>query len=156
MHKIRPIGTSSSLDSACIDNNPLTRNHPLLGSKLAFVIFRQQAETLQGVLACKDGVSESMIRWARRTPRETIVLVEGEVESPSCREGIVESTTKRNIEIRVKKVRQTERLGLVRVAAHPKILPDPRRFGGYSPHAVQRERITVDGTWVYCDFFSSA
>jgi aspartyl/asparaginyl-tRNA synthetase len=63
---------------------------PTSGAKLAFIIFRQQFLTVQGVLRAtigddaslstdEEGVSEHMVRWAEKLPRESIVLVEGRV-----------------------------------------------------------------------------
>jgi aspartyl-tRNA synthetase len=54
----------------------------LSGAKLAFIVFRQQLLTVQGVLCATDeegGVSEHMVRWAEKLSKETIVLVEGKV-----------------------------------------------------------------------------
>ena len=54
----------------------------MAGAKLAFIVFRQQMLTVQGVLRATDeegGVSEHMVRWAEKLPKETIVLVEGNV-----------------------------------------------------------------------------
>src|ERR1700729_3446841 len=53
---------------------------PFSGAKLAFIVFRQQLLTVQGVLCATDeegGISENMVRWAEKLPKETIVLVEG-------------------------------------------------------------------------------
>ncbi|KAF7979700.1 hypothetical protein HWV62_41034 [Athelia sp. TMB] len=53
-----------------------------MSAKLAFIIFRQQLLTVQGVIRATDeagGVSEHMVRWAEKLPRETIVLVEGKI-----------------------------------------------------------------------------
>lgn len=53
-----------------------------MSAKLAFIVFRQQHLTAQGVLRATDeegGVSAHMVRWAEKLPRETIVLVQGAV-----------------------------------------------------------------------------
>ncbi|KAF7967777.1 hypothetical protein HWV62_33193 [Athelia sp. TMB] len=53
-----------------------------MSAKLAFIVFRQQLLTVQGVIRATDeegGVSGHMVRWAEKLPRETIVLVEGKV-----------------------------------------------------------------------------
>ena len=53
-----------------------------MSAKLAFIVFRQQLFTVQGVIRATDeegGVSEHMVRWAEKLPRETVVLVEGKV-----------------------------------------------------------------------------
>jgi len=52
-----------------------------LSSKLAFVIFRDRTETLQGVVACRDGVvSERFVRWVERLITEGLVHVEGTLQ----------------------------------------------------------------------------
>ncbi|KAK1759793.1 aspartate--tRNA ligase [Echria macrotheca] len=54
-----------------------------LSSKLAFIIFRDRTETLQGVLAYKEGVvSENFVRWAERLTTEGLVHVEGVLQHP--------------------------------------------------------------------------
>ncbi|KAK0707969.1 hypothetical protein B0H67DRAFT_325358 [Lasiosphaeris hirsuta] len=54
-----------------------------LSSKLAFVVFRDQTETLQGVLAFREGVvSEGFVRWAERLTTEGLVRVEGTLQKP--------------------------------------------------------------------------
>lgn len=56
-----------------------------IGHKLAFILFRDMTDTVQGVLRVEPGkVSEHMVRWAERyLKRETIVDVEGAVVSPA-------------------------------------------------------------------------
>ncbi|KAF8340653.1 uncharacterized protein EI90DRAFT_3285967 [Cantharellus anzutake] len=63
-----------------------------MSSKLAFFVLRQHATTLQGVLRTSPpnppsethhvDVSELMVRFAERLPRETIVLVQGIAKKP--------------------------------------------------------------------------
>lgn len=53
-----------------------------MSANLAFIVFRQQLLPVQDVIRATDeegGVSEHMVRWAEKLPRETTVLVEGKV-----------------------------------------------------------------------------
>ncbi|GBE81627.1 aspartyl-tRNA synthetase cytoplasmic [Sparassis latifolia] len=87
-----------------------------LGVKILFVVFRSQLTTLQGVLAeDSEHVSEHMIRWAEGLNRETVVYVEGVVQTPPADQEEVHSTSVHNREIRVQK--------LFVVAAPSAILP---------------------------------
>src|SRR5579859_1976726 len=52
-----------------------------MSSKLAFIVFRQQIATIQGVIReYEDVISTHMVRWAERIPIESIVLVGGTVQ----------------------------------------------------------------------------
>ncbi len=54
-----------------------------VSAKLAFLVFRQQVDTLQGVLECRDGVvSERFVRWAEHLRTECVVRVEGVLQAP--------------------------------------------------------------------------
>ncbi|OAA57548.1 Aminoacyl-tRNA synthetase, class II (D/K/N)-like protein [Niveomyces insectorum RCEF 264] len=54
-----------------------------VSAKLAFVVFRQQVDTVQGVIACRrDVVSENFVRWAERLSTECLVRVEGVLQAP--------------------------------------------------------------------------
>ena len=54
-----------------------------LSSKLVFVIFRDQIDTVQGVLTFRDGVvSENFVRWAGHLIHEGFVHVEGTLQQP--------------------------------------------------------------------------
>jgi aspartyl-tRNA synthetase len=54
-----------------------------MSSKLAFVIFRDQIELVQGVLAYREGeVSENFVRWAEHIISESFVHVEGHLQKP--------------------------------------------------------------------------
>jgi len=54
-----------------------------LSSSLAFLVFRQQLSTIQGVLREQDGiVSNHMVRWAEHIPTESVVLVTGILQKP--------------------------------------------------------------------------
>ncbi|KAL2015343.1 hypothetical protein VTK56DRAFT_5787 [Thermocarpiscus australiensis] len=54
-----------------------------LSSKLAFIIFRDQVELVQGVLAYREGeVSENFVRWAEHLTTEGLVHVQGRLQKP--------------------------------------------------------------------------
>lgn len=54
-----------------------------MSSKLAFVIFRDQVELIQGVLAYREGeVSENFVRWAEHITTESFVHVQGVLQRP--------------------------------------------------------------------------
>jgi ergosteryl-3beta-O-L-aspartate synthase len=54
-----------------------------LSAKLAFVIFRDRTETLQGVVAYREGVvSENFVRWVEHLTTEGLVHVEGTLQRP--------------------------------------------------------------------------
>lgn len=81
-----------------------------VGHKLAFIIFRDMTDTVQGVLTREPGkVSEHMVRWAERfLKRETIVDVEGTVVTPhedsKGEQHEVKDTSIHNVEIEIHKV----------------------------------------------------
>lgn len=54
-----------------------------MSSKLAFVVFRDQIELIQGVLAYREGeVSENFVRWAEHLTNEGFVHVQGKLQRP--------------------------------------------------------------------------
>lgn len=54
-----------------------------LSSRLAFIVFRQQLVTIQGVLQESiDSVSHHFVHWAEHLPAESVVLVTGVVQNP--------------------------------------------------------------------------
>jgi aspartyl-tRNA synthetase len=54
-----------------------------MSSKLAFIIFRDQIELIQGVLAYREGeVSENFVRWAEHLVNEGLVHVQGRLQTP--------------------------------------------------------------------------
>ncbi|KAL2256112.1 hypothetical protein VTK26DRAFT_2170 [Humicola hyalothermophila] len=54
-----------------------------MSSKLAFVIFRDQVDLVQGVLAYREGeISENFVRWAERLTTEGLVHVTGKLQRP--------------------------------------------------------------------------
>ncbi|KAI0111726.1 aspartyl-tRNA synthetase [Daldinia grandis] len=54
-----------------------------VSAKLAFILLRQQADTVQGVLHVRQGVvSEKFVRWAEHLNTESIVHVRGTIREP--------------------------------------------------------------------------
>lgn len=71
-----------------------------LGSKLVFLVFRQQVTTLQGVLTEKeDVVSMQMIQWAEHIRAGSIVRVKGQLRAPIAP---VTGTTIPNVELHIR------------------------------------------------------
>lgn len=72
------------------------------GNKMVFLNLRQRIDTVQGLLEVKEGkVSRPMVKWVAGLPDESIVLVEGVVESAKEE---VKSATIKNVEIKVAQV----------------------------------------------------
>ncbi|KAI1800521.1 aspartyl-tRNA synthetase [Daldinia bambusicola] len=54
-----------------------------VSSKLAFILLRQQVDTIQGVLQVREGVvSEKFVRWAEHLNTESLVHIRGTVRVP--------------------------------------------------------------------------
>lgn len=71
---------------------------------MAFLQFRQQTETLQGVIAVSKEadvhqVSKQMVKYSQGIPAESIVVVEGEIKKAD-----VKSCTIQQYEISIHKV----------------------------------------------------
>ena len=68
-----------------------------MSANLAFIVFRQQLGTIQGVLTQKEGIiNEHMVRWAEKIPTGSIVIVKATVQKPSQ---AVKSATIHNLEL---------------------------------------------------------
>jgi aspartyl/asparaginyl-tRNA synthetase len=76
------------------------------GAKLAFIIFRQRYQELQGIIAVKEGqVSENMVRFVEHLPAETIVICRATVQDPhSHGQSDIKYTSIHNVEVRIKTV----------------------------------------------------
>lgn len=73
-----------------------------VSSHLVFIVLRQQISTVQAVLAEQNGViTGHMVRWAKRLPLESVVLVRGKLQNP--REPITGATTEQ-AEIKVQQI----------------------------------------------------
>ncbi|OBZ67021.1 Aspartate--tRNA ligase, cytoplasmic [Grifola frondosa] len=76
-----------------------------MGTKIVFIIFRQQLTTIQGVLTEEpDVVSQNMVRWAEDLNRETVVLVSGIVQKPPPEQVQVHSTSVHEVEFKILKL----------------------------------------------------
>ncbi|KAL2416083.1 Aspartate-tRNA ligase, cytoplasmic [Exophiala dermatitidis] len=54
-----------------------------MSAKLAFIVFREQTTTVQGVLSAKENeISENMVRWALHIRSGTIAVVKARVKEP--------------------------------------------------------------------------
>ncbi|MCJ1278183.1 hypothetical protein MMC21_005998 [Puttea exsequens] len=68
-----------------------------MSARLAFIVLRQQLDTVQGILHQKDGyISTHMVQWAERIPNGSIVVCKGTVQRP---EQEIKNCSKRDIEI---------------------------------------------------------
>lgn len=75
-------------------------------ANLAFIVFRQHYNTIQGVLVTREEqVSENMVRWTERLPRETTVLIKGVLQVPKSKDHEVHSATIHQFEVKVEQVR---------------------------------------------------
>ncbi|KIW87010.1 aspartate-tRNA(Asn) ligase [Cladophialophora bantiana CBS 173.52] len=73
-----------------------------MSAKLAFMVFRQQTATIQGVLSANDGgVSENMVRWVEHMRPGSIVIVKAKVKEP---EQTVKSTSTSHAEVNIEQV----------------------------------------------------
>ena len=73
-----------------------------MSARLAFIIFREQTTTVQGVLSVKEGeISENMVRWAQHIRAGSIVIVKGKVKKP---EQIVQTTSEHHAELEIEKM----------------------------------------------------
>jgi aspartyl/asparaginyl-tRNA synthetase len=72
------------------------------GNKMVFLNLRQRMYSVQGlVFVSQDSVSKQMVKWAAGIPAESVVLVEGTVQSPQEE---VKSATVGDAEILIGKV----------------------------------------------------
>ncbi|KAK4135136.1 aspartyl-tRNA synthetase [Trichocladium antarcticum] len=70
-----------------------------MSSKLAFIIFRDQIELVQGVLAYSEGeVSENFVRWAEHLTTEGVVHVRGRLQTPPEE---IKGCSIRDLEVRI-------------------------------------------------------
>ena len=75
-------------------------------ANLAFIVFRQHYNTVQGVLVTREEqVSENMVRWTERLPRETTVLIKGLLQVPKSKDHEVHSATIHQFEVKIEQVR---------------------------------------------------
>jgi len=74
-------------------------------ANLAFIVFRQHYNTVQGVLTVRQGqISQNMVRWTERLPRETTVLVKGILQTPKSKDQEVHSATIHQVEVLIDQI----------------------------------------------------
>jgi len=93
----------TSLDDSYIGKEVTLRarihHNRAVSAKLTFMVLRQQIQTLQAVLAVREGVvSETFVRWAEHLRSETVVLITGTIQSPK---EPIKGATIHNLEILV-------------------------------------------------------
>lgn len=81
-----------------------------MSAKLAFFVFRQQTQTIQGVLQQSDHVSATMVHWAEHVPVETIVNIIGIIQPPKAKEGEVKGTSVHDKEIMITQMHVVSKL----------------------------------------------
>ncbi|KAL6718633.1 aspartate--tRNA ligase dps1 [Lecanora helva] len=85
-HEQRTLISHLSSDNAGQEITFRARVHAVrkMSANLAFIIFRQELGTIQGVLAQKEGViTTHMVQWAERVPVGSIVIVKGLLQKPA-------------------------------------------------------------------------
>ncbi|KAL9053971.1 MAG: hypothetical protein Q9162_004461 [Coniocarpon cinnabarinum] len=85
-------------------------NYRKMSSKLAFFIFRQQTETIQGVLQESDKITHFMVHWAEHIPVESIVDVKGTIQQPKAKEGEVTGAHIHGMEVMVEEMHIVSKL----------------------------------------------
>lgn len=85
--------------------------HRDMSASLSFLVLRLQTTTVQAVLSFKaeidaDGaeVSHRMLQFAQHIPRDSVVLVVGEVTKPQSSDGRVHAVSAHDLEISVQKL----------------------------------------------------
>ena len=72
-----------------------------MSSKFVFFVFRQQIQTLQGVLVEHGDISKYMVYWAEHLESESVVLVKGVLQEPASKQGQVTGASIHDVEIAV-------------------------------------------------------
>ncbi|KAM0714831.1 hypothetical protein Q7P37_009295 [Cladosporium fusiforme] len=72
-----------------------------LSAHLMFVELRQQTATIQGILQEHGSISAHFLYWAEHLHVETIVKVRGVVQEPKAKQGLVEGTSIKHLEIHI-------------------------------------------------------
>jgi nondiscriminating aspartyl-tRNA synthetase len=72
-----------------------------LSAHLMFVELRQQTATIQGILQEHGSVSAHFLYWAEHLHLETICKIKGVIQEVKAKQGVVESTSIKNLEIHI-------------------------------------------------------
>lgn len=76
-----------------------------MSKHILFLVFRQNIGTIQGVLTEGETVSQNMLLWAESIHHESIVWVEGVLQTPQNEQHEVKSSSVRDVEVKIEKVR---------------------------------------------------
>ena len=78
-----------------------------MSKHILFLVFRQNVGTIQGVLTEGETVSQNMLLWAENIHHESVVWVEGVLQIPQNDQHEVKSSSVRNVEVKIERVRLT-------------------------------------------------
>jgi aspartyl/asparaginyl-tRNA synthetase len=78
-----------------------------MSKHILFLVFRQNIGTIQGVLTEGETVSQNMLLWAESVHHESVVWVEGVLQIPQNEQNEVKSSSVRDVEVKIEKVRFT-------------------------------------------------
>lgn len=76
-----------------------------MSKHILFLVFRQNIGTIQGVLTEGGTVSQNMLLWAESIHHESVVWVEGVLQIPQNSQNEVKSSSVRDVEVKIEKVR---------------------------------------------------
>lgn len=95
-----------STEDACRQIIFKTRIHHAraMSKHILFLVLRQGAETIQGVLTEGETVSQNMLLWAESIHNESVVWVEGTLQIPQNDQSEVKSSSVHGIEVKIEKV----------------------------------------------------
>lgn len=78
-----------------------------MSKHILFLVLRQGAETIQGVLTEGETVSQNMVLWAESIHNESVVWVEGTLQIPQNDQSEVKTSSVHDIEVKIEKVGST-------------------------------------------------
>ena len=76
-----------------------------MSKHILFLVLRQNIGTIQGVLTEGETVSQNMMLWAESIHHESVVWVEGVLQIPQNQQNEVKSSSVRDVEVKIEKVR---------------------------------------------------
>ena len=102
-----------------------------MSKHILFLVFRQNIGTIQGVLTEGETVSQNMLLWAESIHHESIVWVEGVLQTPQNDQHEVKSSSVRDVEVKIEKVRFTPSVAPMRNSlglSYVSCLPQPWHY----------------------------
>lgn len=101
-HSITFREISASINGDIVSFNARLHHSRPMSAKLVFIVFRQQIDTLQGILQSDEGnIPEEFVRWVEHLEREALVHVEGKLRKPPKQ---VTGCTVHEVEVLVEKL----------------------------------------------------